>query len=180
MAKSLALLRRSSPIPRTHRCAAGFRGFAEIAEKKVTKEELFVIYKSLISKFNLFSIEDPFDEEDFESFKKIKDVKDSLFIVGDDLTVSNQILLKKAIEKGSVNAMIIKPNQIGTLSETLETMRLARENNIEIIVSHRSGETNDDFISDLAYAFSCFGLKTGSSFRPERMVKYQRLIEISK
>ena len=155
-------------------------GIYEIAEKKVTKEELFVIYKSLISKFNLFSIEDPFDEEDFESFKKIKDVKDSLFIVGDDLTVSNQILLKKAIEKGSVNAMIIKPNQIGTLSETLETMRLARENNIEIIVSHRSGETNDDFISDLAYAFSCFGLKTGSSFRPERMVKYQRLIEISK
>ena len=154
-------------------------GIYEIAEKKVTKEELFVIYKSLISKFNLFSIEDPFDEEDFESFKKIKDVKDSLFIVGDDLTVSNQILLKKAIEKGSVNAMIIKPNQIGTLSETLETMRLARENNIEIIVSHRSGETNDDFISDLAYAFSCFGLKTGSSFRPERMVKYKRLIEIS-
>jgi enolase len=99
-------------------------------------------------------------------------------IVGDDLTVSNQTLLKKAIEKESVNAIIIKPNQIGTLSETLLTMKLARENNIEIIVSHRSGETDDDFIADLAYAFGCFGLKTGSPLKSERMVKYQRLVRI--
>ena len=73
--------------------------------------------------------------------------------VGDDLTVSNKILLQKAIENNSINAMIIKPNQIGTLTETLETMKLGRENNIELIVSHRSGETDDDFIADLAYAF---------------------------
>ena len=75
--------------------------------------------------------------------------------------------------------MIIKPNQIGTLTETLETMKLARENNIELIVSHRSGETDDDFIADLAFAFGCFGLKAGAPTKPERMVKYKRLIKIS-
>ena len=75
--------------------------------------------------------------------------------------------------------MIVKPNQIGTLSETLEAMKLARENGIELIVSHRSGETDDDFIADLAYAFNCFGLKAGSPKKSERMVKYKRLIQIS-
>jgi len=138
------------------------------------------IYKSLIKEFNLFSIEDPFEEEDFGSFKELKEKNKNLIVMGDDLTVTNKILLKQAIEKGSINAMIIKPNQIGTLSETLETMQLARENDIELIVSHRSGETNDDFIADLAFAFGCFGLKSGAPLKPERMVKYQRLIKISK
>ncbi len=151
----------------------------KVAGKNISPAELMDIYKSLIAEFNLFSIEDPFDEEDFENFRKLKDENMGLFVVGDDLTVSNQILLKKAIEKGSVNAIIVKPNQIGTLSETLLTMKLARENNIEIIVSHRSGDTDDDFIADLAYAFNCFGLKAGSPIKSERMVKYQRLIKIS-
>ena len=146
--------------------------------KTITKEELLNLYGSLIKEFNLLSIEDPFDEEDFESFAELKNKQKDLKIVGDDLTVSNSLLLKKAIEKGSVNAMIIKPNQIGTLSETLETMKLARENDIELIVSHRSGETNDDFIADLTYAFNCFGLKAGAPTKPERMVKYERLIKI--
>jgi len=146
----------------------------------ISKEELSSIYNSLISEFNLLSIEDPFDEEDFDSFKNLKESQKDLLVVGDDLTVTNMTLLKKAIEKGSINAMIIKPNQIGTLSETLETMRLARENGIELIVSHRSGETDDDFIADLAYAFGCFGLKAGSPLKTERKVKYDRLIKISK
>jgi len=103
-----------------------------------------------------------------------------LLVVGDDLTVTNKERLKEALEKSSINAMIIKPNQIGTLSETLETMKLAQNSGIELIVSHRSGETNDDFIADLAYAFGAFGLKSGSPIKPERMVKYQRLIQISK
>ena len=148
--------------------------------KNISKEELMGIYKSLIKEFNLFSIEDPFEEEDFGSFKELKEKNKNLIVMGDDLTVTNKILLKQAIEKGSINAMIIKPNQIGTLSETLETMQLARENDIELIVSHRSGETNDDFIADLAFAFGCFGLKSGAPLKPERMVKYQRLIKISK
>ena len=88
------------------------------------------------------------------------------------------MLLQKAIEKRSINAIIIKPNQIGTLTETLETMKLAREYEIELIISHRSGETDDDFIADLAYAFGCFGLKAGSPQKAERMLKYKRLIQI--
>lgn len=154
-------------------------GIYKIAEKNVSKEGLMNIYNSLIQEFNLLSIEDPFYEEDFESFNKLKDNNKNLLVVGDDLTVTNKILLQKAIERESINAMIIKPNQIGTLTETLETMKLARENNIELIISHRSGETEDDFIADLAYAFGCFGLKAGAPVKPERMVKYKRLIKIS-
>lgn len=155
-------------------------GMYKVDGKNISKEELLNIYNSLVKEFNLLSIEDPFNEEDFESFAKLKENNHNLFVVGDDLTVTNKILLQKAIEKGSVNAMIIKPNQIGTLTETLETMKLARENNIELIVSHRSGETDDDFIADLAYAFNCFGLKAGVPTKPERMVKYKRLMEITK
>ncbi|MFZ2205051.1 MAG: pyruvate kinase [Minisyncoccia bacterium] len=154
-------------------------GMYKIGDKKVSKDELMEIYKKFILEFNLLSIEDPFDEEDFESFRKLKEENNNLLVVGDDLTVTNKVLLKEALEKGSVNTIIIKPNQIGTLSETLETMQLARENNINIIVSHRSGETGDDFIADLAYAYGCFGLKSGSPVNPERMVKYQRLIKIT-
>lgn len=155
-------------------------GLYEINGKKISKNELMEIYDSLIKEFDLFSIEDPFQEEDFESFKKLKEKYPDLLVVGDDLTVTNKERLKEALEKSSINAMIIKPNQIGTLSETLETMKLAQNSGIELIVSHRSGETNDDFIADLAYAFGAFGLKSGSPIKPERMVKYQRLIQISK
>ncbi|MFA6300777.1 MAG: phosphopyruvate hydratase [Candidatus Paceibacterota bacterium] len=154
-------------------------GRYEVDGKNISKEELLSIYDSLITEFNLFSVEDPFDEEDFDSFCKFKEKYKNLFVVGDDLTVSNKILLKKAIENNSINAMIIKPNQIGTLTETLETMRLARENDIELIVSHRGEETDDDFIADLAFAFNCFGLKAGAPTKMERMLKYKRLIRIS-
>lgn len=152
----------------------------KIDGKEVLKEELLEIYDNLVKEFDLLSIEDPFDEEDFESFAKLKSQNENLNVVGDDLTVTNILRLKQAIYNDSVNSMIIKPNQIGTLSETLDTMRLARENDIELIVSHRSGETDDDFIADLAYAFGCFGLKSGSPLKLERKVKYDRLIEISK
>src|SRR3989339_355615 len=154
-------------------------GKYKIDSKEISKEELLEIYNSLIEEFNLFSIEDPFEEEDFESFRKLKENQKDLMIVGDDLTVTNVLLLQKAIEKGSINAIIIKPNQIGTLTETLETMKLAREHEIELIISHRSGETDDDFIADLAFAFNCFGLKAGSPQKAERMLKYKRMIQIS-
>lgn len=147
--------------------------------KNLSKEELMNIYDSLIDEFDLLSIEDPFEEEDFKSFKEMKERNDDFYVVGDDLTVTNPSLLQKAIQDNSINAMIIKPNQIGTLSETLETMKLARDNNIELIVSHRGEETDDDFIADLAYAFGCFGLKAGAPTKPERMVKYERLIKIT-
>ncbi|MBU0612076.1 enolase [Patescibacteria group bacterium] len=155
-------------------------GKYKIADKEISKENLMDIYNHLIKEFDLISIEDPFNEEDFESFRKLIENNENFIVVGDDLTVTNKMRLKEALEKKSVNAMIIKPNQIGTLSETLETMKLARDNDVDLIISHRSGETDDNFIADLAYAFGCFGLKSGSPIKPERMVKYQRLIEIAK
>jgi enolase len=155
-------------------------GQYKVDGKYISKKELMDIYISLIKEFDFISLEDPFDEEDFESFRILKEQNSNLIVMGDDLTVTNKNILQKAIDKNSINAMIIKPNQIGTLSETLETMRLAREHDIELIVSHRSGETDDDFIADLCYAFSCFGLKSGSPIKSERMIKYRRLIKISK
>lgn len=151
-----------------------------IGGKEISKEELMGIYDSLIKEFNLLSIEDPFEEEDFGSFGKLKDANVNFLVVGDDLTTTNKSRLQEAIEKGSINAMIIKPNQIGTLSEMLETMKLAREHDIELIISHRSGETEDDFIADVAYAFGCFGLKAGAPQKEERRVKYERLKAIEK
>jgi enolase len=153
-------------------------GKYKVEDKEISKEELMNIYNSLIAEFKLLSIEDPFDEESFDDFRKLKDANSSLLVLGDDLTVTNVVLVEEAIIRGSINAMIIKPNQVGTLTETLLTMQLARENNIELVVSHRSGETNDDFIADLAFAFNCFGMKAGSPIKPERMVKYKRLEQI--
>ena len=153
-------------------------GGYEFENKKHGAEELLAFYNSLVNSFPIFSMEDPFYEEDFNNFSKILALK-QIHIVGDDLTVTNAARLKKAISKKSLDAIIIKPNQIGTLTETLETMKLARDNNIDCIVSHRSGETNDDFIADLAWAFGCFGLKTGAPHGGERVAKYNRLLKIA-
>jgi enolase len=154
----------------------------DIGDKKITNKELLDLYKEMAKNYPLISIEDPFEENAFDDFKNLKNDlgKKKIYIVGDDLTVTNSKRLKMAIEKSSINAIIIKPNQIGTLTETLETMKLARENNLECIVSHRSGETNDDFIADLAFAFDVFGLKAGALNRGERVAKYNRLLQISK
>ena len=157
-----------------------FKHVKGVENEEITKDKLLDLYNSLAKEFDLISVEDAFNEEDFESFEKLKEANDGLIVIGDDLTVTNKTLLEKAIKIGSINGIIIKPNQIGTVTEMLETMRLARENNFELIIAHRSGDTNDDFIADLAFAFGCFGLKAGSPLKPERMVKYQRLIEISK
>ena len=146
----------------------------------ITPDQLYGIYKQIFTEFDIISIEDPFNEEDFTNFAKIHAEYPDKFIVGDDLTVTNVERLTMAINNKSINAIIIKPNQVGTLTETLNTMKMARENNIECIVSHRSGETEDDFIADLAYAFGCFGLKSGAPNRGERVVKYNRLAHISK
>ncbi len=154
-------------------------GFYFIDNQKLHKQELLSLYQDLIQEFNLLSIEDPFFEEDFEYFSLLKNSSKDLLVIGDDLTVTNKDLLKKAIENDSINAILIKPNQIGTLTETIETISLAQDNNIKIIISHRSGETNDDFIADLAYAFGAFGLKAGAPLKEERLIKYKRLIEIS-
>lgn len=145
-----------------------------------TKEELVELYNKITSSYPIISIEDPFDEEDYESFSKLQNTLSNIKLVGDDLTVTSIERLKKAIDEKSIKAIIIKPNQVGTLSETLATMKLARENDINCIVSHRSGETMDDFIADLAYAFGCFGIKAGALGPKERNIKYNRLVNITK
>lgn len=157
----------------------GRAGKYEIDGKKLRANDLLSLYKNLIRDFDFLSIEDPFAEDDFESFAELLAASGKTKIIGDDLTVTNSERLKNAIKNRSINGIIIKPNQIGTLTETLDVMKLARENNIECIVSHRSGETSDDFIADLAYAFGAFGLKAGASNRGERVAKYNRLWEIS-
>jgi enolase len=126
----------------------------------------------------MISIEDPLDEEDFDGFALLQNTLPNIKIIGDDLTVTNKDRLEKAIENKSIKGIIIKPNQIGTLTEAIETIRLARDNDIDCIISHRSGETMDTFISDLVYAFKCFGIKAGALGPKERDVKYERLINI--
>jgi len=147
--------------------------------KSISREELLDIYKTIIKKYGLISLEDPFEENDFEDFKKIT----SLFarktiVIGDDLTVTNPQLLAKAAEQKAISGIIIKPTQIGTITETLKTVALAHQKQIKIIVSHRSAETLDDFIADLTVASGAWGLKAGAPQPEERMVKYNRVIEI--
>jgi enolase len=143
---------------------------------EVSPEELLAVYEKMIEEYPIFSIEDPFHEEDFDHFAKLNE-KD-MIVVGDDLTVTNVERLQKAMDSKSISGIIIKPNQIGTLTETIETIKMAVANDIKPIVSHRSGETNDDFIADLAFAFGVFGIKAGALQRGERVAKYNRLKEI--
>jgi len=145
-------------------------------ESSINSDELLAIYEKMIANYPILSIEDPFHEEDFEYFGKL--LEKGTIVVGDDLTVTNTERLQKAIDQKSINAIIIKPNQIGTLTETIQAIKLAVDNDIKPIVSHRSGETKDDFIADLAFAFGVFGIKAGALQRGERIAKYNRLKEI--
>lgn len=151
-------------------------GRYRVGADMLSEAELAAIYRTITERFPIRSIEDPFEEEDFASFATL--VGGDALIVGDDLTVTNAARLQKAIDEQSVTALIVKPNQVGTLTETLECMLLARRSGIECIVSHRSGETDDTFVSDLAYAFGCYGIKAGAPQRGERVAKYNRLWDI--
>lgn len=151
-----------------------------IGNEEHTKEELHDTYVSLVESFPILSIEDPFEEEDFESFTKLQEAIPSVVIVGDDLTVTNIERVKKAFEAKSISGLIVKPNQIGSLSETIDTISYAQKNGIKCIVSHRSGETMDDMIADIVKAFNCFGMKSGARGPKEREVKYSRLRAICK
>ena len=148
-------------------------------EKIASASELSAIYNEWIEKYNLSSIEDPFAEESWQDWSSfLSNVPGNVSIIGDDLLATNKDRLKQAIDKKAVNTILIKPNQIGTLTETMNTIKLAQENNIKIAVSHRSGETNDAFISDLAVAVGADYLKAGAPSRGERVAKYNRLKEI--
>ena len=144
-----------------------------------TTEEMISYYEELVEEFPIFSIEDPLDEEDWDGWKKLtKKIGNRVQLVGDDLFVTHAQRLRKGIELGAANAILIKVNQIGTLSETFETIKTAQEAGYNVIVSHRSGETEDTIIADIAVAFNTGQIKTGAPCRSERVAKYNRLLRI--
>ena len=149
------------------------------ANKKLTSNELVDYYQTLIDKYPIISIEDPVDEEDWQGFRKMTEkYGDKIQLVGDDLFVTNIKYLQKGIDNKAGNAILIKLNQIGTFTETLETINLAKENGYKTIISHRSGETEDVIIADLAVALNLGQIKTGSLSRSERTAKYNELLRI--
>ncbi|MFQ6751951.1 MAG: phosphopyruvate hydratase [Clostridia bacterium] len=144
-------------------------------------DEMIDWYAELIEKYPIISIEDPLSENDWEGWAKItKKLGNKIQIVGDDVFVTNPKILREGIEKGVANAILIKLNQIGTLTETLDTISLAKENGYNTVISHRSGETEDTFIADLAVAVDAGQIKTGSICRTDRVAKYNRLIRIAR
>ncbi len=157
------------------------KGFYHLSgeNKKLNTNELFKYWEGICKKFPIVSIEDPFDENDWDGFKELtKFLGKKLQVVGDDLFVTNKKRLLKGIKEKSGNAILIKLNQIGTVSETLETIELAKNYNFGVIISHRSGETEDVFISDLSVALNAGQIKTGSLSRSDRTAKYNQLLRI--
>ena len=145
----------------------------------ISVEESINYYKNLVSKFPIKSIEDPFAEEDWSAWSALtKEIGKKIQIVGDDLFATNVDRLKKGIKEKSANSILVKVNQIGTLTETLDVIELAKKNNFGTIISHRSGDTEDTFIADLAVATRSTQIKTGSLARSERVAKYNRLLRI--
>jgi enolase len=155
------------------------QGNYKMLETTYTRAELVDTYLALIEKFGLKSIEDSFEEDDIEGFSTLlsRSQKD-IIVVGDDLTVTNPEVLKEMILKHAGNALIVKPNQIGTLTEVYDTVRLAHSAGWKTIVSHRSGETEDPFIADLSVGVGAYGLKAGAPSQRVRAVKYERLVSI--
>ena len=149
------------------------------SSKFVSVEESINYYKKLVSKYPIKSIEDPFAEDDWNAWSKLtKEIGKKVQIVGDDLFVTNVTRLQRGIKEKSANSILIKVNQIGTLTETLNVINLAKKNNFSTVISHRSGDTEDTFIADLAVATQSTQIKTGSLARSERVAKYNRLLRI--
>jgi len=149
--------------------------------REITSAELVNYYADLCAKYPIKSIEDGLSEDDWAGWKIMTNVLgDKIQIVGDDLFVTNASILAEGIEKGIANSILIKPNQIGTVSETMQTIRLAQRNGYTCVMSHRSGESEDTFIADFAVALNTGEIKTGSTARSDRIAKYNRLLEIER
>ena len=147
--------------------------------RELTSAELVAYYADLCAKYPIVSIEDGLSEDDWDGWKILTDTLGSkVQLVGDDLFVTNASILAEGIKKGIANSILIKPNQIGSVSETMQTIRLAQRNNYNCVMSHRSGESEDAFIADFAVALNCGQIKTGSTARSDRIAKYNRLLEI--
>ncbi|MBI2621691.1 MAG: phosphopyruvate hydratase [Candidatus Levybacteria bacterium] len=148
-------------------------------EGNLTSEELITVYEGLNEEYNLFYLEDPLSEDDWDGWEKLNNViSKNTVIIGDDLIATNFNRLQTAISKNAIGGVIIKPNQIGTVIEALAVVEAARQYGLKIIVSHRSGETNDDFIADFAVGVGADYAKLGAPTRGERVAKYNRLLEI--
>jgi len=140
---------------------------------------MIAYYSELVSAYPLVSIEDPLDEDDWSGWAKLTaEVGEKIQIVGDDLFVTNIERLTKGIESKTANALLVKVNQIGSLTETIDAVNLAHKNNYKSMMSHRSGETEDTTIADLAVALNCGQIKTGAPARSERVAKYNQLLRI--
>ncbi len=149
--------------------------------RELTSEELVEYYEDLCSKYPIVSIEDGLSEDDWDGWKIMSErLNDKIQIVGDDIFVTNVSILSKGIEQGIANSILIKPNQIGSVSETMQTVRLAQRSGYRCVISHRSGETEDTFIADLAVALNTGQIKTGSTARSDRIAKYNRLLNIER
>ena len=147
--------------------------------KTYTNKEMVEFYKDLCSRFPIFSIEDGMAEDDWEGWKLLTDaIGDKVQLVGDDLFVTNPKRLQMGLDKEVANSILVKVNQIGSLSETLKAVDLAQRNKYTAVLSHRSGETEDSTIADIAVATNCGQIKTGSMSRTDRMAKYNQLIRI--
>jgi enolase len=147
--------------------------------RELTSQELVEYYADLCGKYPIVSIEDGLSEDDWDGWKILTEKLGSkVQLVGDDLFVTNASILNEGIQKGIANSILIKPNQIGSVSETMQTIRLAQRNNYNCVMSHRSGESEDAFIADFAVALNCGQIKTGSTARSDRIAKYNRLLEI--
>ena len=158
-------------------CEGGYRLDSE--NRTVTSEQLVDYYADLCAKYPIVSIEDGLSEDDWAGWKVLTErLGSKVQLVGDDLFVTNANILAEGINKGIANAILIKPNQIGSVSETMLTVRLAQRNGYKCVMSHRSGESEDAFIADFAVALNCGEIKTGSTARGERTAKYNRLLEI--
>ncbi|WP_297575857.1 phosphopyruvate hydratase [uncultured Campylobacter sp.] len=156
-------------------------GKYKVEGKEFSSSELIDYYESLCEKYPIYSIEDGLSEDDWEDWALLtKRLGDKVQLVGDDLFVTNEEILQEGIKKGVANAILIKPNQIGSLTQTLQTIRLAQRSGYKTIISHRSGESEDSFIADLAVATNAGQIKTGATSRSERNAKYNRLLEIAK
>ena len=147
--------------------------------KEYDADGMIEYYSRLCDEYPLYSLEDALEENDHKGWQQLtKVLGERLILVGDDLFVTNKEIFEEGIERGEANAILIKPNQIGTLSETFETIALAMQKGYKAIVSHRSGETADTFIADLAVACGCGHIKTGSASRSDRTEKYNQLLRI--
>lgn len=155
------------------------KGVYAIDGVNMSEGEMIDFYKELSKVYNIKSIEDPFYEESFDTFSQLtSEVRDKVQIVGDDLLVTNTERIKQAIEKNSVTALLLKVNQVGTVTEAMDAAKLCRENGMNIVVSHRSGETEDSFISDFTVGLNAGQIKAGAPARGERTAKYNQLLRI--